>query len=298
MAVIDFSLLQKQSQAFKGFLLAASGLLLFACMDATTKYFTAHFSVPFVMAMRYLSQLSLMIILLAPRHAQKMVFTNRTGLVFLRAASLTLGSLFVGLALQRMPLAETTAINFLSPILVVLLASPLLEERIGVSGWVAALGGFTGVMIIVRPGSGLDYMGVVFALLGVGVGAAYQILSRVLAPTEKAVAMLFYTALLGAIFYGIGLIWFWEHRTPSTTEWLLLLSMGVTGGLGHYLFTLAFQYAPASIIAPTTYLQLLWAALLGWLVFHYVPDGISLLGMTIVAASGVLIAVHSRRHKG
>lgn len=297
MADVEFNLIKKQSRAFQGFLLAASGLLLFACMDATTKYFTARYNVPFVMAMRYLSQLSLMVIVLAPRHAQQMVTTQRTGLVLLRAASLTMGSLFVGLALQRMPLAETTAINFLSPMLVVLLASPLLSERIGFWGWVAALGGFLGVMIIVRPGSGLDPIGVMYSLLGVGVGAAYQILSRVLAPSEKAVAMLFYTALLGAICYGFGLIWFWEDRTPSTIEILLLLSMGLTGGLGHYLFTLAFQYAPASVVAPTTYLQLLWAGLLGWLVFHNVPDHWSLVGMAIVAASGVVIAVKSRRIK-
>lgn len=281
---------------FKGFLLVATGLFLFACMDTTTKYLAGHYNVPFVVAMRYITQCVLMFAVLAPRHSGHLIHTQRTGLVIVRSLSLCVASLFVGLALQRMPVAETTAINFLAPMLVVLL-SPLLNEKISRTGWIAVILGFMGVLLIVRPGSGLDILGVVFALFGVAANAAYQLLSRVLASTEKAVTLLFYTALIGSICFGLSLPWFWEHKLPSHLELALFLGMGVAGGLGHYLFTLAYRYAPASLLAPMLYLQLLWAGLLGWVIFDTTPDGLSVLGMCIVAASGLLIALKSRKTK-
>lgn len=279
--------------AFKGFLLAASSLLLFACMDTTTKYLTAHYNVPFVVAMRYIVHCMLMLVILAPRHSGHLIKTQRTGLVILRAVVLTVASLSIGLALQRMPLAETTAINFLAPTLVVLLASSILGEHIGGWGWVAVVTGFVGVLLIARPGSGLNAVGVIFALLAAVANASYQLLSRFLASTEKAVTLLFYTALIGSIVFGLALPWFWENKTPGTLELVLFFSMGVTGGLGHYLFTLAYRHAPASILAPATYLQLLWAALLGWLVFDTTPDVPGIVGMAVVAASGLMIAFKS-----
>jgi drug/metabolite transporter (DMT)-like permease len=283
-----------RQNAFKGFLLVAAGLLLFACMDSTTKYLAAHYNVPFVVAMRYITQCVLMVIVLAPRHSGHLIKTQRTGLVILRALSLCIASLFVGLALQRMPLAETTAISFLAPMLVVLL-SPLLGERISLSGWVAVIMGFAGVLLIVRPGSGLDIAGVLFCLVAVCANATYQLMSRLLASTEKAITLLFYTALIGSICFGLSMPWFWENKIPSGLEITLFLGMGLFGGLGHYVFTLAYSHAPASLLSPVLYLQLLWAALLGWIIFDTIPDTLSVVGMIVVAASGLLIAIKSRQ---
>lgn len=282
--------------AFKGFLLLAAGLLLFACMDSTTKYLAGHYNVPFVVAMRYILHCLVMVAVLAPRHSTQLIKTQRTGLVVVRSLSLCVASLFVGLSLQRMPVAETTAISFLAPMLVVVVSS-ILGERIGFIGWIAVVMGFMGVLLIARPGSGLDMLGVIFALFGAAANATYQLLSRVLSSTEKAVTMLFYTALIGSICFGLTLPWFWEDKIPSTLEFVLFLGMGLFGGLGHYLFTLAYRHAPASLLAPMLYLQLLWAGLLGWIIFDTVPDGLSVLGMSIVAASGLLIALKSRRSK-
>lgn len=283
-----------QHNALKGFLLAAAGLFLFACMDSTTKYLTTHYNVPFVVAMRYLVHFLLMVMILAPRHSAQLIHTQRTGLVIARAVVLSIASLCMGMALHRMPLAETTAINFLAPTLVALLAGSMLQERIGAWGWAAIVTGFIGVLLIARPGGGLDAIGIMFALGAAAANATYQLLSRLLASTEKAITLLFYTALIGSIIFGIALPWFWENEAPSTLEVILLLSMGVSGGLGHYLFTLAYRHAPASMLAPMTYLQLIWAGLLGWMVFGTIPDGMSLLGMAIVAASGLIIAFKAR----
>ena len=112
----------------------------------------------------------------------KIVQTKRTGLVIVRGLCLVVASFFFALALQRMPIAETVSIVYLSPIVVVLLARPLLGERIGTVGWIAVVIGFAGVLLIVRPGGGLDPIGVGFVLCNVVVTVAYYMLSRVLCP--------------------------------------------------------------------------------------------------------------------
>lgn len=286
-----------QSHLAKGFIFAAIGLLLFACMDSATKYLTEHYNVPFVVAIRYLVHFALMVLILAPRYSAPLLRTQRRGLVIVRSMMLVVMSLSVGIALHLMPQAETTAITFLAPMFVVLVASPLLGERIGAVGWLAALTGFAGVLLIARPGSGLDTIGIAFALLAACANAAYQLLSRLLATTERPITLLFYAALAGSVVFGLALPWTWDNQTPTHLELALFFGMGAAGGLGHYFFTLAYRYAPASFLAPVIYLQLMWAGLLGWLIFGNRPDYLSVLGMLIVAGSGLLIAVKSRFNK-
>jgi drug/metabolite transporter (DMT)-like permease len=289
--------MDKASHPFQGIILFASALLLFACMDTTTKYLAARYNVPLVIAIRYITHCVLMIALLAPNHGRKLVQTKRTGLVLIRAASLAIASLFMGLALQRMPVAETTAIVFLGPMLVVLLAGPVLGEKIGVHGWAAAIIGFVGVLLIARPDSGLDATGTLFAFCVVGALVVYQLLSRMLVSTEQTFALLFYAALIGSVVYGIFLPWTWHGPAPKVWEILLFLSMGITGGLGHFLYTAAYRHASASLLAPMNYLQLLLAGLLGWLVFNHVPDMLSVIGMCVITASGAMITIKSRPRK-
>jgi drug/metabolite transporter (DMT)-like permease len=279
----------------RGAALCIAALALFACMDTATKYLTQSHEVPLIVGVRYLGNLALMVAFLGPTHGRQMIRTRRTGLVWVRAFCLAIASLLIGLALERMPVAEVTAITFLSPILLVAIAGRLLGERVGWVGWTASVGGFTGVMLIVRPGSDIVTSGAVFVLAAVLLNLGYQLLSRVLAASENTFALLFYTALAGSLLYGLAMPWFIEDRAPSLFEAALFASLGVFGGVGHFMFTAAFRHAPASLIAPLNYLQLLWAGLLGWLVFDYVPDTQSLIGMTIVAGSGVLVALKTRR---
>lgn len=279
----------------RALLLFNCGLMLFACMDVTNKYLVASFDVPVIAAFRYSGHLLLMLAFVAPRQGQDMVRTQRTGLVWVRALCLCASTVFVVLAFKRMPVAETSAIVFLTPILMALAAGPLLGERIGWRGWTAALLGFVGVVLIVRPGSGLDTVGVLLAFGCALVSTTYNLLSRLLASTEQTIAMLFYTALAGTIVFGAMLPWFWLDRAPTMFQAILLASLAVYGGLGHFLFTAAYRDAPASLLGPVSYLQLLWVALLGWLVFDHLPDAVSLIGMAIIGASGVLVAFKSRR---
>ncbi|GAB2903256.1 DMT family transporter [Uliginosibacterium flavum] len=282
----------------RGIALFASAVFLFACLDTTIKHLTQNFSVPLIAFVRYFVHLMLMLAIVVPRHGLKMARAGRPGLVILRALCLVLMTLLMMQGLKRLPLAEATAISFVAPLLVVLLARPLLGERIGLVRLLAVLCGFGGVLLVARPGGSLDLAGVLFVLVAALCGTAYQLLSRVLVGSESTLTLLFYVALAGAVCFGTTLPWVWHGPMPGWGDALLMLSLGVTGGLGHYLFTHAYHDAPASLLAPFSYLQLLWAGLLGWLVFDRVPDHLTLFGMGVIAVAGVVVAVQQQRKSG
>jgi drug/metabolite transporter (DMT)-like permease len=277
----------------RGAAFIAVAVLVFACMDAMTKHLATAYNVPLVVAMRYFGNLVLLVAIFGPREGRGLVTTRRTGLVLLRAASLSAASLFVGIALQRMPVAETIAIIFLAPFGVMLLAGRVLGEKVGLFGWIAATAGFVGVLLIVRPGSGLDPWGVASAFLGAVASVVYNTLSRVLAKTERTAALMFWTTLTGAIVFGVTLPWSWQGVAPSLFDMVMFAAIGVFALVGHFLFTAAYRHAPASVLAPVTYLHLAWAGLLGWLVFDHLPDPIAMVGMGLIAAAGVTAALHA-----
>ena len=273
--------------------LAVMATLLFASHDAVSKHLLATYDVPLVAAIRYVVHTMLMVVVLAPRRGVDMVKVTRKSLVAVRSVCLVIATLFMGLALQLMPIAETTAIIYLSPILVVLLARPFLGETIGALGWIGAIASFSGVLLIVRPGGGLDPLGVFYALCNVGVTVAYYLLSRVLAKSERTLALLFYSALAGAVLFGLATPWFWFGTMPSALDMLMFVSLGLFAGIGHYCFTAAYRFAPASLLAPMSYTHLIWAGLLGWLVFAQVPDAIGLTGMAVIGLAGVMTALRT-----
>lgn len=277
-----------------GVFLTLAAVLCFASMDTTVKYLAQSYNIPLIMAIRYIVNTLFIIAVFAPNQSQQLLKTQRTGLVLVRAISLPIMSLLVGLALKVLPVAEMIAISFLSPLLVALLARPLLGETIGFLGWLATLTGFAGVIFIANPNNGLDLQGVLLMLISVIINTFYQLLSRILAPSETTIALLFYTTLMGAIVFGLTLPWAWYGIKPSAWQVFLFISTGISGGIGHYLFTAAYRYAPATIIAPITYFQLLWAGLFGWLVFGDIPTQWSLVGMVLVVASGLIMMLKMR----
>lgn len=282
-------------QPLRGLVLILGATLLFAYNDTTNKLLVTEYNVPMVAAIRYIGHCLLMLAIVAPIHGREMVRTQRTSLVIIRGISLALGSLLVSFALQRMPVAETTAIVYLAPVMVLLLSGPVLGEKVGSASWIAALIGFSGVLLIARPGGGLDPLGVFFVLGNVVVATAYNLLSRVLAHTERTMAMLFYSALAGAIGFGLFLPWTLHGAAPTLLQIVLFAGLGLSAWLGHYLFTQSYRYAPAALVAPMTYMHLVWAGILGWLVFGDVPDAIALAGMSLVMLAGLVSAFRPRR---
>lgn len=285
----------KSHHPLRGILLIASAVFLFACLDTTIRYLSVHFSVSLMAFVRYIVHLGLMLALLMPVQGLGFVRTKRPLWVLGRGLCLVGLTLFMMQGLVRLPVAEATAIGFVAPLLVVLLARPLLGERIGWVRWGAVLAGFGGVLLVARPGGSLDPFGVLMVFCAALCGSAYQLLSRLLAGSESTNTLLFYAALAGSVCFGASLPWMPAVPSPSGLEWFLLFSLGVAGGLGHYLFTRAYRYAPASLLAPFTYLQLLWAGVLGWLVFARLPDALTLLGMGVIACAGAVVALQQGR---
>ena len=282
----------------RGAAFVAVAVLVFACMDAMTKHLATAYNVPLVVATRYFGNLVLLVAIFGPREGRALVTTRRTGLVLVRAASLSCASLFVGIALQLMQVAETIAIIFLAPFGVMLLAGRVLGEKVGPFGWIAATVGFVGVLLIVRPGSGLDPWGLGCALLGAVSSVVYNTLSRVLAHSERTSALMFWTTLTGAVVFGVTLPWSFHGAAPSLLDGAMFAAMGLFALVGHFLFTAAYRHAPASVLAPVTYLHLAWAGLLGWLVFDHLPDPIAMGGMAMIAAAGIAAALHAHRSTG
>jgi drug/metabolite transporter (DMT)-like permease len=279
----------------KGIAYVVLATLAFAAADVLTKKLTATHPVAVVIAVRYLVNLLLLLALLYPRIGADLWRVKRPKLVLLRGLCLALASLTMGLALRLMPVGETVAIAYLAPFAVMLLAIPLLGERVSALGWFWAALGFTGVLLILRPGGGLAPLGVAFALINACLSTAYHLLTRYLAGSESTMALLFHTALVGSVCFSIGAIAGQSDLATNATDFGLMVGLGAAATLGHFLFTAAYREAPASLLAPVNYLHLVWATGLGVVVFNHFPDWISLAGMALVCASGVANALRARR---
>lgn len=278
-----------------GIALVTAATCLFAVADVIGKHLMTNHPVAVVQAGRYLVNTLLLAAFLYPRHRAALWQTQRTGLVALRALLLAAASLTMGLALQRMPVGETVAIVYLAPFLVVLLAGPFLGEKVGLAAWIGASLAFAGVLLVVRPGAGLDPVGVAFALVNALFGAGYHMLSRVLVRTESMMAMLFHVAAIGfAVFATLALPEI-GHLGMGATDLALTLLLGVLATLGHFLLTAAYREAPASFLAPVNYLHIVWATLLGWGIFAHAPDTVTLAGIALILAAGAGVAIWSAR---
>ena len=262
-------------------------VFLFACQDAIGKYLFASYSVPFVHAVRYSINLILMMLVFLPRVGWSILKTDRIWLVMARGLSLALGSLFGGLALRAMPLAEMVSILYLGPLIVLFFSMPVLGEKVKWYGWFATTLGLIGLLFIVRPGTSLSAIGLFYSFLCLITAVVYPMLSRLLSKTESTETLMFYVALVGAVFYCVQLPWVMPAAMPSSFDLGLMVIIGITSLVAHSLFTMAYARAPVSLLAPFTYAHIAWATLLGWLFFSQTPDHITFIGIAFVTAAGV-----------
>ena len=272
--------------------------VLFALHDATSKYLLAFFAIPLLVWARYLVHLLLMLLTVAPGMGRDLFVSRQPTLLVGRALALVGVSLLFQNALKAMPLAETTAIFFVTPLIVALLAGPLLGEKVRLASWLATFAGFCGVLLIARPGGSVSRAGIAYALTGALCNAAYHILTRKLAASEPALRQLFYTALVGTVVTSFAVPAYWGGALPTAPQALLIASLGVCAGIGHFLLTRAFRETPASTLSPLTYVQLVWAALLGVSLFGHRPDAASSAGMAIIGAASLSQALLRPRGNG
>jgi len=197
-------------------------------------------------------------------------------------------------ALQYLQLAVTSSIFFAVPILIALLAAPLLGERLDRGRWAAIVAGFAGVLVIVRPGSAEFHPAMLLSIVNAFMYALFILMTRRLAAYDSPETIQYVPALGAAIGLAPLAIAAWEW--PDTwLEWTVACLLGVFGGLGHYLLALAHRYAPATVIAPFLYQQVIYMAVFGYIVFGDVPAPAVGVGAAIVIASGLYLFARERR---
>ncbi len=190
-------------------------------------------------------------------------------------------------AFKELPLADVVAIGFSAPLFLTALSAWLLGERVGIRRWTAVSVGFIGVLIMVQPGPGSFQPGAMVALLGAVLYASGIILVRKLSETEASGTIVFYFTLGATVVFGAMLPAVW--MAPSASDWILFVTIGCLGGVGHLLITRAYQLSPVSIIAPFDYLAILWATGFGWFIWHDMPTWTTVLGALIVIGTGLYI---------
>ncbi|MDQ1304165.1 MAG: hypothetical protein QG595_2148 [Pseudomonadota bacterium] len=268
--------------------------LCFAALDATSKHLSQTYPVPMMVWGRYSFHCLMMLILVAPSMGMRLIATRRPVAQVVRALMLVGTTGFSMAGFSMMPLAESTAIVFIAPLVVVMLAHWLLKEAIAGIHVIAVIAGFSGVLLIARPGGALNMPGLFWMLLAAACYSAYQVQTRQLSPGESTLTMLFYTALVGTVTMTLAAPLYWGGPMPGWIDAVLIASLGLYGGTGHLMLTRAFRYAPASFLSPFLYVQLIWAMLLGWLFFGHLPDLLSLAGMAVIVGSSLSIAYAER----
>jgi drug/metabolite transporter (DMT)-like permease len=281
-------------QGLRGIGLMLLAVSTFSCLDATSKYLASHYPVPAIVWARYVVQVLLMLVVLGPRLRLGLVRTTNLRLQIVRGLVLTASSLIFLTALSVVPLADAAGIAFMAPLFIAVLAGPVLHERVAAATWLALAGGFVGVLLIIRPGSGLFTWVGLLPLCSALLMAIYQLMTRKLAGRDSALTTLFYPAMVGSILVPIAFPFSLALPHQALHAWLFV-ALGLLGGVGHFFLIRAHDYAPASVLGPFMYGQLLTALVLGWLVFGELPDGLSMVGMLVVTASGLLLIL---RHRG
>lgn len=265
----------------------------FAVLETTAKWLSHHYPVPMVVWVRYVVHVGLMLVLFAPKRGLRLFRTVQPAGQISRA-TLMLGSTACNFgAVSFLPLAEVKAITFVSPLLVSIFAVWLLHERVSLRVWIAILVGFAGTLFIVRPGSSMLNPAVLLALGSALCYSLYQILTRkVSSGGDDPVTSLFYTAAVGAVMMTCLVPHSWITPDPAHLPQFLVL--GAAGMTGHFMLIKALEIEQASSLSPFGYTQLLWIGAAGWFVFGDFPDAHSLIGMGIIVASGLYVALGQR----
>jgi drug/metabolite transporter (DMT)-like permease len=219
--------------------------------------------------------------------------------------ALSVGGMYSNFAaLQRLPLADATAISFASPLITVALAAIILKERVRIYRWTAVFVGFIGVIVMLIPHLDISQyftvgamtvatIGSMLALLAACFNAGTVIQTRRLTQSEATSSIVFYFSLMTALAGLVSLPFAWH--TPTSFELLLLVSCGLFGGVGHIFLTESYRYAPASVIAPFDYSSMLWALLLGYWLFGELPTVLVYVGAGIVTAAGLFVIWRERQ---
>jgi drug/metabolite transporter (DMT)-like permease len=226
------------------------------------------------------------------RHPRRSVRSRRPGLQILRGIGVVGSAVAFILSLGALPIAEATAINFITPLMITVLAIPILGETVRLQGWVAVVVGFLGMLVVVRPGVGGLHPAALYVVLSSLCWCMAMLVTRRLVNVDRSSVTLLWTACTGFVLLLCAVPFFLAPL--SLRQAGLCLLVGVVASTGQWLAVLAYRHARATVLAPLTYSQLIWSSVLGYLVFGNIPDRWMLVGAVIIAASGIYV-VHLER---
>ncbi|WEK09294.1 MAG: DMT family transporter [Candidatus Pseudomonas colombiensis] len=281
------------NQPLKGILLVVVATFLFSSHDALSKYLSGFYPIVMVVWARYLVHTLLMAGIFLPQSGLRVLRTKRPLLQVVRALCLLSTSLLFTSALMFIPLAEATAVNFLAPVLVTALSVPLLGEQVTRGQWLAVICGFVGVLIVVHPGGDLFTPAVLLPFCSALFFCFYQLLTRKLAEHDSPTTSNFFAGLCNTLLMSALVPFFWQ--IPSIGHGVLMLALGACGMTAHLFLTQAFRLAAPALLAPFGYCQIVFAGLLGWLLFNHTPDAITQVGIVVICLSGLAAAWQQRR---
>ncbi|MDR2862305.1 MAG: DMT family transporter [Puniceicoccales bacterium] len=278
----------KSPRIATGIIMIVGTVLCFACMDATAKWLGRSLPPVQVVAVRYIGSVLFASLLLNPWRAPQVVRAKRPLLQCLRSAFLLSSTVCSYVAVQYLPLTDMTTLTFASPLMVPLFAGPFLGEKIGPRRIAAVVVGFIGVLVVTRPVGHAFHPAALLVLLGAFFNALYSITTRKLAGQDAPETTMFYTGMVGAAVMLPVLPFVWA-TPPGAFVWGMMTVIGGLGAVAHWLLILAHKHAPASILAPFYYTQLLGAITIGAVVFGELPDRWTLIGAGIIVASGLYV---------
>jgi drug/metabolite transporter (DMT)-like permease len=278
-----------------GIALMVASTVFFSGSDVLTKALASSLPAAEVVWLRYVTFSLLVIPLLLRTGGGEALRSHRPGLQVLRGLGTVGSAILFTAGLHFLPVAESTAIYFISPILITALSIPLLGEVVGWRRWTAALVGLIGVLIVIRPGTSSFEIAALLPLLGATSWAGAAVVTRMMSGTDQPVTTLAYSAFIGTAVLSAFVPFTWVM--PGWQEIGLGLCIGILSTAGHWLVILAYRHAAASVVSPYSYIQLIWAGALGYLAFGSLPDAWTMIGAGIIAASGLYTAYRERVRK-
>lgn len=271
-----------------GILFMLTAGLLFPVMGGFAKLLGQDYSSLQISWARAFGHIIFLTALFMPRMGLSLFRTRRPLLQLFRSAMLFTSNLNFFFAISFIPLAKAAAISLAAPLIVAALAWPMLGERTTRARVVALLIGFIGVLVVIRPGTALFHWASIFVLISATAYGVYQILTRRIAAIDSPETSALYSAFVGG--FGMLLVLPFVWQTPaSLLDVGLFIGVGVLGALGHYCVARAFGYAPANMLSPFQYFQLLGSVAVGWLLFSEFPDAVTWVGAAIIVGSGLYI---------
>ena len=283
MVVLSETRISPVDRTLAGIAMTLGAMIIFSVMDGISKVLAVDYHPLEISCVR--SAVTLLV--LAPFFARASA-TLRTSMPWQqlgRGLCMTASSVLFIMGLAELPIADATAIGFVSPLLVTALSIPFLGEKVGVRRWSAVLVGFAGVLVIVRPGTGAFNPAALYPLISAATWALGLILTRQMRESQAVLTTIFHTTAIGLVVTGLTMPAVW--RMPDLQGWVLLALMGIFSAAGQSLLITALARAPASLVAPFSYSQMLWATLVGYFAFSTVPDAVTWTGAAIIIASGL-----------